>query len=243
MSVIVLMGVVQVPDHRDIWSRKKFLGQPDIAAIMPRNRFEKVTRCLHLVDNRECSDRDSSDWDPLFKIRPMIDQLQNQCAHGVVYSAGEHLTLDEGRKAYKGKYGAYFRIYNPQKPIKHGFQWVALNEAGTGVLLGFEIYAGQNSLERRMYLQPDCIPFRQERLTDKCITRILLTSRVVYTGKKIWMDNLYTSVPMALAAKCLELGVCGTLRRQGLLPWHEYVGEQRGSSATVHVKYFVKQTA
>ena len=88
---------------------------------MPRNQFEEVTCCLHLFDNRECSDLDSSDWDPLFKIHPMIDQLQTQCAHGVLYSEGEHLTLDEDQKAYKGTYSAYFLIYNPQKPIKHAF--------------------------------------------------------------------------------------------------------------------------
>ena len=51
---------------------------------MPRERFEALTRYLHLNDSEQIPGRDDPEYDPLYKIRPLIDTFQQNFSHSPV---------------------------------------------------------------------------------------------------------------------------------------------------------------
>lgn len=72
----------------------------------------------------------------------MLEQLLRI---GEVYKPWQRLTVDEARRAFKGQFAC--PVYNPKKPVKHGFEIHALCKASTGVLIAFEVYAGHKTPE------------------------------------------------------------------------------------------------
>ena len=42
---------------------------------MPRDRFYAITRHFHLVDSTKQAKKEEIGYDPLFKVRPVIDQI------------------------------------------------------------------------------------------------------------------------------------------------------------------------
>ena len=77
---------------------------------MPRERFEALNRYLHLNDTEQMPGRDDPVYDPLYKIRPLIDSCQQNFQDR--YILGRDASVDEGMMKYKGK--LYFRQYMPK---------------------------------------------------------------------------------------------------------------------------------
>ena len=70
----ILMGIANFPSYIFYWSRR--LRYPAIVDCMPLKRFEALRRYLHIVDN---TTYDPEKGDKLFKIRPLIEAIRNEC--------------------------------------------------------------------------------------------------------------------------------------------------------------------
>lgn len=88
---------------RSYWQRsKKFCG-PVNSSIMPHDRFDAITRCLHvLVCGDESATNGHPSYDKLRRVRWVIDEIR--------YMSNEQWNVKEKRKVdeimvrYKGKY-------------------------------------------------------------------------------------------------------------------------------------------
>ena len=47
IGIYILMGIVQLPNHKAYWSRE--LRFPPVADVMPINRYEKLRKCILLT--------------------------------------------------------------------------------------------------------------------------------------------------------------------------------------------------
>ena len=152
----VLMGVVNLPSYTNYWSTK--LRYPPIADVMPRKRFELIRRYLHVVDN---NDYDELTDDKLFKIRPLIEAVRDEC---VKVEPEEYQSVDEQIIPSKTKFSKV-RQYNPKKPKKWGFKiWFGLV---TLVSCMISIYMlGKKTVKTKVHtitcrsvrrLLPDCV--------------------------------------------------------------------------------------
>jgi hypothetical protein len=81
-----------------------------------------------------------SDFDKLYKIRPMITYLSNNFLNA--YNPGRNLAVDESMVAFKG---THLKQYMPQKPIKRELKIWALACSSTGYLLNFSVYEGKKA--------------------------------------------------------------------------------------------------
>ena len=109
-----------------------------VADTLPRNRFEKILRYLHFNDNNEMPARDDPNYDPLFKIRPLLSSLR---ANMMKTQPEEHLSIDEQIIPFIGR--SHMTQYNKKKPHKWGFK--VFTRAGvSGMIYDFEIYTGKN---------------------------------------------------------------------------------------------------
>ena len=129
----IKMGIVQLPSYVSYWSQD--MRYPPVADIMPRGRFQKLKRYLHIVDNMTY---DANVPDKLFKIRPVLEKVRNQC---LLIQPEECHAVDEQIIPSKTRYSK-IRQYNPKKPNKGGFKNL-VRAGASGIIYDFYIYGGK----------------------------------------------------------------------------------------------------
>ena len=72
LAVIIIMGLVQLPNEEDYWSTDTILTQGIVQNILPRMRFKQIKHCL-MVANPTPTENES---DRLAKVRPFLDLVQ-----------------------------------------------------------------------------------------------------------------------------------------------------------------------
>lgn len=71
----IAMGMLRLPQLRDYWSTNEILATPWFPSVMPRDLFIKILQFLHLVDSTKQKRKGEDGYDPLFKVRPIIDHF------------------------------------------------------------------------------------------------------------------------------------------------------------------------
>ena len=162
---------------------------------MPRDRFYAITRHFHLVDSTKQAKKEEIGYDPLFKVRPVIDQILDCCKK--YYQPGQELSIDEMMIGTRCR--IFFLQYMPKKPAKFGVKVWVNAETKTGYILNFQVYTGAvNELSSKGLAHRVVIDLMEE-----------FQGR----GHKVFFDNFYTSAP--LLKELLENGTwaCGTIRQ------------------------------
>ena len=75
LVVNVAMGLLKLPRVGDYWSRNEVLATPWFSSILPRDRFLRILRYLHLNDSSKQKKYGEVGYDQLFKVRPLLDHL------------------------------------------------------------------------------------------------------------------------------------------------------------------------
>jgi hypothetical protein len=172
IALITLMGIVRLPKFKDYWSSNPSLSQPFFKGVMPRNRFEMISRFIHFVDNRSLS----TSTDRLFKIRSLLDgMLMLWKANHLPKS---HLSIDETIIPFKGR--LLIKQYMPQKPHRFGVKAYSVCDAETGYVVKWKIYTGKedNKLLR----------------TESIVLELL--SDFGDKGYHVFTDNFFTSIDL-----------------------------------------------
>lgn len=105
----IAMGVVDLPEITDYWTREPILQSPWFPSVMSLKRFKAILHFLHFADNTAAPSHDDPSYDRLWKIRPVIKSvgLQAQCS----YSLGEHVSVDESMIGTKGRQAFFYSVY------------------------------------------------------------------------------------------------------------------------------------
>jgi len=128
-SVIIHTSVLHKSSVRDSWSSRPISHTPHEASVgMSRDRFLALLTMLHLNNNDAKAARGQPAYDPLFKIRPIIDTLVTKFLD--VYTLEEQLTIDKAICPFRGR--IFFRVYIKGKPHKYGIKMFELCEAKSG---------------------------------------------------------------------------------------------------------------
>ena len=137
IGMLLRMGVVHMPRYRMYWSSD--LRYNAIADYMSRNEFEDVGRFIHFNDNTKViTNRTDPGYDPLFKIRPLLDKLRQQC---LLVAPMQRQSIDEQMIPFKGR--NKLRQYLPNKPKRWGFKVMARCCSRTGFTHDFTVYEGK----------------------------------------------------------------------------------------------------
>ena len=146
---------------------------------MSRDRFLQIMRYLHFTDNQEeMTDKNSPDYDKLFKIRKLLDLLLPRLSE--VYNPERNLAVDETLVKFKGK--IYFRQFIPIKPGRFGIKCFTLAESSSGYVLVSKIYTGKEQGVQQKDLGRRVVMDLMEKFLDK--------------GYVLFMANYYSSVPL-----------------------------------------------
>ena len=77
IGMLYAMGIHHLPDIHDYWSTDPLLSVPGITRGMPRTRFKMLMRNLHLNDNSQLPQCGDSQYDKLYKIRPLLNTIMD----------------------------------------------------------------------------------------------------------------------------------------------------------------------
>ncbi|KAG8235677.1 hypothetical protein J437_LFUL015735 [Ladona fulva] len=180
LGLIMLMGIVRKPTIRSYFSRNPLLETEIFSRMMSQDRFESISKFLHLVDNSQIVNYNGNK--KLFKIQPVIDYLKNKFE--TIYSPKENVVADES--LWKG--GLPFRQYIPLKSSKLGIKTLELCESETGYLWSFVVYSGADSTFS-LTDTPDGLQ------TSELV--IKLVEPLFGKGYCLWMKNYYNSPDLA----------------------------------------------
>ena len=175
-SVIIHMSVLRKSSVRDYWSLRPIIHTPYAASVgMSRDRFLALLTMLHLNNNDGKAARGQPGYDPLFKIRPIIDTLVTKFQD--VYTPEEQLTIDEAICPFRGR--IFFRVYIKGKPHKYGIKMFELCEAKSGYVYNLEVYTGAH-------------PTKSEHNTAFSVVD-RLCDKIKGKGHCVYMDRWFSS--------------------------------------------------
>ena len=105
---------------------------------MSQKWFEKLCQYFHVSNRDNEPNRNSEQYDPLFKIRPVMEQLLNSFPKYSSFT--EHQTIDKFMVRCKSRLP--YITFNKSKPTRKGIQVFVRNDAKTGYCQQFEFYLG-----------------------------------------------------------------------------------------------------
>lgn len=205
LGLMFLMGIIHKPRIRDYWSTDPMLCTPIFSAIMARDRFQMILKFLHFHDNDNQPSNDDPDRDRLYKLRPLIDHLSRTFETN--YRPESEIAIDESLLLWKGR--LLFRQYLPLKRARFGIKLYSLCESRSGYTYRFRVYTGAEDPSTQMTndLPADA---RQMLSSEKVVVWLLL--RLLGQGNRLYIDNYYTSVPLANYLLDKRTYVTGTIR-------------------------------
>lgn len=164
-------------------------------ATMGINRFHFLLRCIRF-DNIHTRD-ERKKVDKLAPIRNIFERIVKNFQNG--FSPSEYVTVDEKLEPFRGK--CPFRQYIKSKPAKYGIKIFGLADSRWFYTCNMEIYAGE---------QPEG-PYRISNAAADVVKR--LVTPISGTGRNIFCDNWFMSVPLAKdLLKDHNLTCTGTIR-------------------------------
>ena len=138
-AIIIHMSLLRKSSLRDYWSLRPIIHTPYASSVgMSRDRFLALLTMFHLNNNDAKTARGQPGYDPLFKIRPVIDTLITKFQD--TYTPEEQMTIDEAICPFRGR--IFFRVYIKGKPHKYGIKIFELCEAKSGYVYNLEVYTG-----------------------------------------------------------------------------------------------------
>ena len=117
-----------------------------VSCCRVKGPFFFLLRYLHLVGSRQQKKKGEAGYDPLYKVRPLIDHFS--AVFPAYYHAGHELSVDEMM------IGTWCQVsflqYILKKPTKFGIKVWVNSEAKTRYVLTFQIYTGAMTKESRL---------------------------------------------------------------------------------------------
>ena len=132
------MGLLKLPMLRDYWSTNQVLATPWFPSVMARERFFSILRYLHLVDSSLQKKRGEVGYDPLYKVRPILDHLT--AIFPMYYQPKREISINEMMVGTRCRIS--FLQYLPKKPTKFGIKIFVNSESKTGYILALQVYIG-----------------------------------------------------------------------------------------------------
>ena len=71
-----MFGIHSMPDLNLYWSSDLKYRVPAIADIMGKSRYMKINQYLHAADSSHQVAAEDNGYDPLFKVRPILDTVR-----------------------------------------------------------------------------------------------------------------------------------------------------------------------
>ena len=193
LAIIICMGISPQRSIEDYWSPTFISSHPSIRKAMSVNRFQNLSRWLHI------SDPEHVQRDSVFdKLQPLSDDIESRLTKP--WFPGRDVAVDECMQCFTGRSSDTLTI--PSKPIPTGYKiWSICDQ---GYTLSWA------------YHQKGKGPFEVESVEGLCKTASVVIHLLDRLPKSlryyVFLDNLFTSHDLFVALEKRGYGACGTAR-------------------------------
>lgn len=146
LGVVINMGIINLPELENYWSRAFHNYIPFFGKIFSRRRFLQIFWALHLESitnpNPDLKTRTS-------RVSNFLDYLNDRFLENFI--PDENLAVDESTVGFKGNIG--FLVFNPKKPTRWGLRIYVLSDTRTSYISTFIPYFG--SITTQGLIRPD----------------------------------------------------------------------------------------
>ncbi|XP_044570135.1 piggyBac transposable element-derived protein 2-like isoform X1 [Drosophila ananassae] len=196
VGIVLYMSISRLPKCALYWSAS--IGIPTIQNIMSQKTFETIRRHIHFNNNDNNLPLTDSRHDRLFKIRPLIQEINNN--FGKVPKE-QFLCVDEQICSTKAR--SHMKRYNPNKPHKWGYKIYVLS-CNSGFCYKFEIDSGNENVV--LLNEPDL------GAASNCVVRL---AREVprHQNFRLYFDNYFNSLPLLKYLAESGILALGTIRK------------------------------
>ncbi|XP_065192166.1 piggyBac transposable element-derived protein 4-like [Sycon ciliatum] len=195
LALYLTTGILWKPALDQYWSKDALISTPSFSAAMKRDRFMSILMFLHFSDNAAPDEADK-----LRKIRRLLDLFIDRFQ--AVYTPRKTICIDEELVAWKGRLS--FRQFIPSKRARFGIKIFALCE-DSGYMYNFIVYVGKDNVN----LSPDMV--KQLGASGAVVAKLMIP--LENQGHHLYVDNWYSSLPLAKYLSQHQTGVCGTIRK------------------------------
>ncbi|KAI5696018.1 hypothetical protein M8J75_007003 [Diaphorina citri] len=183
------MGLVKLGAIPDYWSTSPLYNLPLPRSVMSRNRFQILLKNVHFADNTQIEQGDR-----LGKIKRITELIQQK--YKALYYPGKDFVIDESLIPWRGR--LIMRQYIPNKAHRYCVKLYKLCSLD-GYTWSFKIYTGKSSSTEES----------RGQATNICLK---LSDGLLDQGRTLYVDNYYTSYPLAKAMLAKKTHVVGTVR-------------------------------
>lgn len=192
IGLVLHMGTVRVSRFNDYWSTNRFFNFGLVREQMSRDRWLLILRCIHFSEIRPNAPNDDTQH-RLDKVNFIVDNFNNKMS--TIYYPGKELAIDASMMLWKGRLVSRQNI----KGIWHksGVKFYSLCEPD-GLCISFTIYSGKRG------------DLGGAGHTNKVVMHLM--RQKLGLGHSVYMDNVYTSVPLAAELLRKKTYCTGTLK-------------------------------
>ena len=226
LGFMVLMGINELPEIRDYWSKDPCLHYSPIASRITQNRFEEISRYLHFVGKDTLPATGEVGYHRLQKILPIINAINKACLEN--YHPSCENSIDEAMIPFKGR--SSLKQYMPQKPVKRGFKVWVRADSWNGYFCEMEVYTGKAEDGTT-----------EMNLGERVVLK--LTKKIAGMNHQVFIDRYFASLQLFSILLERNVYACGTmiatrkhfpeeLKVASGLEHGEFVFRQKGSIVT-----------
>ena len=203
----IIMSVNPYRQLKHVFSSDPYLGNSGIRNVFTLKRFTKIGHYFCVSDKSVEPPRDSDSYDKLYKIRPVIEQLNHLFPKYYKYTS--HMALDESSVKTQSRDG--MKMFMKNKPAKFGFRLWSICASLTPerpYLFRFEPYLGKKLTK-----------VSRHGLYFDVVNR--LTHNMRGSNARIFTDSAYSSCKLFLFLQKHKIFATGTVRHnsKGLHPY------------------------
>jgi transposase IS4-like protein len=210
---------------QDFWS-----GNHRSIAVLSCQRFKAIERyiCIDSQPEEPATAKSPAQW--YWKVQTALDVVRTQFR--LLLIPGSHICVDESIIKFYGHKTDTFKV--PHKPAKEGFLLYVLASHG-GLVHDFVVVSSQTGIEAvptgiTLDIPTKSLRKRKRGATGMTATEINLPAikSTVYTLCErvtaeyrqeqfvCFVDNLFVNIPLARALLTINIGICGTTRKNAL---------------------------
>jgi DNA polymerase III epsilon subunit-like protein len=212
LSCLLTLGALQRRGKvKEIFGEDVDEAVLSVSSVFTRDRMRAILSHLHFADNDQLVERGSPDFDPIGKVRPLLDTA-NVVFKGS-FQPGAYVSVDECSKGFCGR--AAHRKSMKHKPIRHrfGFNVFSAHCADTSFMYQFALQHSKLLDDCRQDAPPNMLTEPASENLHSLIPLFLVRGLIGAEIKPVLVcDRLYTSFRMASAAVKLGFNVLGTVR-------------------------------
>lgn len=196
IGIVYIMSLIQLPRVTSHWTAT--IGTPLIQSTMSVKMFEKIRQFIHFNDNCQNLPLEHPEFDRLFKIRPIVQKLNQSFAK---VPLEQYLCVDEQICSTKARNN--LKRYNPKKPHKWGYKIYVLSGV-SGFAYKFEPETGSENV-----VLPD-----EPDLGASSNVVMRLSREIPHNENyRLYFDNYFTSLPLLEYLSKKGILSLGTVRR------------------------------